>query len=101
MVEPICDLDLPPIISLNKVKRVLFSLLQMNMCGGTTYSALTCSVRNDLHGLDMETMAWFPVKTTGEQPPPRANHASAVDDHRLYIFGGWDGTKRLNDLYEA
>merc|ERR1719343_1159571 len=35
----------------------------------------------------------------GEQPPPRANHASTVDDFRLYIFGGWDGTKRLNDLY--
>eukprot|EP00434_Breviolum_minutum_P005709 symbB.v1.2.005029.t1/scaffold287.1/size239285/7 len=54
---------------------------------------------NDLHGLDLSTDSWFPVKTAGEQPPPRANHASAVDDFRLYIFGGWDGTKRLNDLY--
>ena len=30
------------------------------------------------------------MKTAGEQPPPRANHASAVDEFRLYIFGGWD-----------
>ena len=44
----------------------------------------------DLHGLDLVTESWFPVKTAGEQPPPRANHASAVDEFRLYIFGGWD-----------
>lgn len=54
---------------------------------------------NDLHGLDLDTNAWYSVKTSGEQPPPRANHASAVDEFKLYIFGGWDGTKRLNDLY--
>jgi len=54
---------------------------------------------NDLRGLDLDTNSWYPVKTSGEQPPPRANHASTVDDFRVYIFGGWDGTKRLNDLY--
>jgi len=43
---------------------------------------------NDLHGLDLDSSSWYPVKTSGEQPPPRANHASAVDDFRLYIFGG-------------
>ena len=58
-----------------------------------------CVESQDLHGLDLSTESWFPVKTAGEQPPPRANHASAVDEFRLYIFGGWDGTKRLNDLY--
>jgi Kelch motif. len=32
-------------------------------------------------------------------PPPRANHSSAVANNCLYIFGGWDGSKRLNDLF--
>jgi N-acetylneuraminic acid mutarotase len=32
-------------------------------------------------------------------PPPRANHSSAIIQHKLFIFGGWDGSKRLNDLY--
>lgn len=32
-------------------------------------------------------------------PPPRANHCSSIINRNLYIFGGWDGQKRLNDLY--
>lgn len=39
------------------------------------------------------------VETRGEAPPPRANHSSAFLNNNLYIFGGWDGQKRLNDLY--
>ena len=66
----------------------------MNMFPGG-YDSASCRI---LHGLDLSTDSWFPVKTAGEQPPPRANHASAVDDFRLYIFGGWDGTKRLSDF---
>ena len=30
----------------------------------------------------MKLFLRFSVKTSGEQPPPRANHASAVDDYR-------------------
>ena len=55
---------------------------------------------NDLHCLDVDSMHWkSPVVTTGTAPPPRANHASTVDKDLLYIFGGWDGHKRLNDLH--
>lgn len=43
---------------------------------------------------------WYDVETTGTAPPPRANHSSAVVKKYLYIFGGWDGSKRLNDLYK-
>jgi hypothetical protein len=35
----------------------------------------------------------------GMYPPPRANHSSSLIKNNLYIFGGWDGSKRLNDLY--
>ena len=33
------------------------------------------------------------------RPPPRANHSSSVWQNKLFIFGGWDGSKRLNDLF--
>jgi len=36
---------------------------------------------------------------SGKYPPQRANHSSAIIKNNLYIFGGWDGTKRLNDLF--
>jgi len=80
---------------------------------------------NDLHALDLANRSWHSFPTTGELPPPRANHSSCVvggtvggggaalagtpgagainssfaSDSHLFVFGGWDGTKRLNDLY--
>ncbi|CAD7960223.1 unnamed protein product [Amoebophrya sp. A120] len=57
---------------------------------------------NDLHALDLKSRSWHSFPTTGELPPPRANHSSCVagnTNNLLFIFGGWDGSKRLNDLH--
>mgnify|MGYP000017288589 CR=1 FL=1 len=55
---------------------------------------------NDLHELDTTTLHWRNVQEAGGmRPPPRANHSSSIIKHNLYIFGGWDGSKRLNDLF--
>ncbi|DAZ93819.1 TPA: hypothetical protein N0F65_004208 [Lagenidium giganteum] len=55
---------------------------------------------NDLHAVDIDTMAWRRVMTTGALPAPRANHSSAVvNGDQIFIFGGWDGQKRLNDIH--
>jgi N-acetylneuraminic acid mutarotase len=55
---------------------------------------------NDLHELNTSTLNWTNVvEKGGHRPPPRANHASSLIKDNLYIFGGWDGSKRLNDLY--
>ena len=53
---------------------------------------------NDLHALCTSTYVWRRVETTGEVPQQRANHSSAVLDEtgELFIFGGWNGTERLN-----
>ena len=48
---------------------------------------------------NIDSGAWKLLVASGETPPPRANHSSAVIRKYLYIFGGWDGSKRLNDLY--
>ena len=50
-------------------------------------------------GIYKDTLFWEPVETAGHQPPPRANHSSAVLGNKIFIFGGWDGCKRLNDLH--
>jgi len=42
---------------------------------------------------------WKIPQVSGEPPDPRANHSSAVMGSQVFIFGGWDGTKRLNDLH--
>jgi len=39
------------------------------------------------------------IEASGIYPPQRANHSSSIIKDSLYIFGGWDGTKRLNDLF--
>lgn len=55
---------------------------------------------NDLHELNTTTLHWNSVTDIkGQKPPPRANHSSSIIGYNLYIFGGWDGQKRLNDLF--
>lgn len=56
---------------------------------------------NDLHALDVDTMIWRRVNTTGQVPEPRANHSSAMleETHELCMFGGWNGSERLNDIH--
>ena len=44
-------------------------------------------------------MRWTNPSVTGKEPLPRANHSSAVVADRLFIFGGWDGKRRLNDIH--
>jgi N-acetylneuraminic acid mutarotase len=42
---------------------------------------------------------WTHPKMSGAAPGPRAAHSCNVVDGRLYIFGGWNGKKALNDLH--
>lgn len=56
---------------------------------------------NDLHALHVNTYEWRKVEATGEAPQQRANHSSAVinETGELFIFGGWNGKERLNDIH--
>ncbi|MDP2655564.1 MAG: kelch repeat-containing protein, partial [bacterium] len=61
--------------------------------------------RNDLFELDLSTAngAWTQLKAedAAGNPPSRADHSMVFDtaNNRLLIFGGYDGTNRLNDLW--
>lgn len=56
---------------------------------------------NDLHALHVHSLTWRSVATTGTVPQQRANHSSAMllETSELFIFGGWNGTERLNDIH--
>ena len=58
---------------------------------------------NDLHALNVSTYVWRRVETQGTPPQQRANHSSAVLEYNgkceLFIFGGWNGRERLNDIF--
>ena len=56
---------------------------------------------NDLHALNVDTLEWRRVQARGAIPEPRADHASAYmeDTKEMFLFGGWNGSTRLNDFY--
>ncbi|KYR02856.1 hypothetical protein DLAC_00326 [Tieghemostelium lacteum] len=54
----------------------------------------------DLFVLDTETLTWTKPVTTGNGPGPRRAHtANLVNGKTIYIFGGGDGNKALNEVY--
>lgn len=42
----------------------------------------------DVHCLNLETMTWSYVQTTGDPPSYRDFHTASVLDDRMYVFGG-------------
>mmetsp|Transcript_22258 Transcript_22258/g.71653 ORF Transcript_22258/g.71653 Transcript_22258/m.71653 type:complete len:457 (+) Transcript_22258:2-1372(+) len=54
---------------------------------------------SDVHTLDPVTMVWSRVTTEGRSPPPRANHGATTVGSQVFVFGGWNGSERLNDLW--
>lgn len=43
---------------------------------------------------------WTPVKYTGIPPRQRSLHVGIVVNDCLWIFGGYDGSNRVNDFYK-
>eukprot|EP00210_Caulerpa_lentillifera_P002561 g2456.t1 len=51
--------------------------------------------------LDMESMEWKHLVVYGDGPSPRSGASISIteDGRKLYLFGGFDGSRSLNDLY--
>ncbi|KDD76878.1 hypothetical protein H632_c79p1 [Helicosporidium sp. ATCC 50920] len=45
----------------------------------------------DVWAFDVERQAWEPLKTSGDQPPPRDHHGGVFYNGFFYIFGGRTG----------
>jgi N-acetylneuraminic acid mutarotase len=70
---------------------------RMVIFGGFTGTTLF----NDTWALNLNTLAWTQLSTTGTTPSKRARHAGIFNpaNNTLVIFGGYNGSAIFNDLY--
>lgn len=57
---------------------------------------------NDFHSFDFGEKRWssvLPSDASGPPPSPRDRHVALVWRHDFYVFGGFDGTARVNDFF--
>jgi len=56
--------------------------------------------RNDLLVFSLDTYTWLlDLEVIGEGPSPRDAHAAAIHDEWMYVFGGYDSKRYLNDFH--
>lgn len=66
---------------------------------GDIHSNSNLSNKNDLFEYRFQTGQWTEWKFIGLTPVPRSAHGAAVYDNKLWIFAGYDGNARLNDMW--
>ncbi|XP_022913249.1 leucine-zipper-like transcriptional regulator 1 homolog [Onthophagus taurus] len=74
----------------------------MYLFGGYTgdiHSNSNLTNKNDLFEYKLVTGHWVEWKFTGRTPVPRSAHGAAVFENKLWIFAGYDGNARLNDMW--
>jgi len=71
---------------------------------GFGYDGRDGNFYNDLHELNLETLTWRTIISTGilntEIPSPRTDHClEAYGEKSLVLFGGYDGHVRFDDVH--
>ncbi|ELT93946.1 hypothetical protein CAPTEDRAFT_218846 [Capitella teleta] len=66
---------------------------------GDIHSNSNLTNKNDLFEYKFATGQWLEWKFEGRRPEPRAAHGAAVYENELWIFAGYDGNARLNDMW--
>jgi hypothetical protein len=70
---------------------------KMLVLGGFSRSA---RYLGDAHLLDLAANRWAPLPLCGDELSARAQHAATTPDGTsVFVFGGYSGTKNLNDLH--
>lgn len=71
---------------------------KMYLFGG--YSGFTWL--NDFHSFNFDTYIWSPVPSghKGSVPSTRFGYVSSVHGDFMYVFGGYDGSAWLNDMFD-
>lgn len=66
---------------------------------GDIHSNSNLTNKNDLFEYKFQTCQWTEWKFIGKTPVARSAHGAAVYDNKLWIFAGYDGNARLNDMW--
>lgn len=48
---------------------------------------------------DVDVPTWLELQPTGDVPGPSSTHSVCVYNHRMYIFGGYDGKSRRSQVH--
>jgi len=67
----------------------------MFVFGGSTGSAM-----DDFHEFDLVANQWSPVMSSGLFPGYRFCHIANIYKDSILVFGGYDGSSRLNDFLQ-
>ncbi|XP_076681889.1 leucine zipper like transcription regulator 1 isoform X2 [Andrena cerasifolii] len=66
---------------------------------GDIHSNSNLTNKNDLFEYRFPAGQWTEWKFIGKTPVARSAHGAAVYDNKLWIFAGYDGNARLNDMW--
>uniref|UniRef100_A0AAV2MRR0 BTB domain-containing protein n=1 Tax=Knipowitschia caucasica TaxID=637954 RepID=A0AAV2MRR0_KNICA len=66
---------------------------------GDIYSNSNLKNKNDLFEYKFATGQWTEWKVDGSLPVARSAHGATVYNDKLWIFAGYDGNARLNDMW--
>ncbi|KAM6458175.1 leucine-zipper-like transcriptional regulator 1 isoform 3-T3 [Liasis olivaceus] len=66
---------------------------------GDIYSNSNLKNKNDLFEYKLATGQWTEWKIEGRLPVARSAHGTTVYSDKLWIFAGYDGNARLNDMW--
>lgn len=66
---------------------------------GDIHSNSNLTNKNDLFEYKFQFAQWVEWKFVGRTPAPRSAHGAAVYDNKLWIYAGYDGNVRLNDMW--
>ncbi|KAL4224359.1 Leucine-zipper-like transcriptional regulator 1 [Mactra antiquata] len=66
---------------------------------GDIHSNSNLTNKNDLYEYKFATGQWVQWKFEGRRPVARAAHGAAIYENKLWIFAGYDGNARLNDMW--
>ncbi|XP_023228319.1 leucine-zipper-like transcriptional regulator 1 [Centruroides sculpturatus] len=66
---------------------------------GDIHSNSNLTNKNDLFEYKFTSGQWIEWKFEGKKPVPRSAHGAAVYNGKLWIFAGYDGNARLNDMW--
>ncbi|XP_065220593.1 leucine-zipper-like transcriptional regulator 1 isoform X1 [Planococcus citri] len=66
---------------------------------GDIHSNSNLTNKNDLYEYNIKIGQWIKWIFIGKAPVPRSAHGAAVFDDKLWIFAGYDGNARLNDMW--
>ena len=56
-------------------------------------------VQDDLHVFDLLTSTWKRIYPKGNPPSPRYAHTATAIGKRIIIFGGFNGSNYLDDVF--